>query len=618
MTRSQDGERPPGDTTLFEAGPGLHDGPAPALDDDGFETRYEPRSLLGEGGMGEVRLCNDARIGREVAMKLVHPERQESERVKASFLQEARIQGRLEHPSVVPVHELGTAPGGGLYFTMRRVHGESLDVVLGRQRDGDLVTQARWTRRRLLAAFCSICSAIDFAHQRGVIHRDLKPSNVMLGEFGEAYIIDWGCAVYREASDERVPRGSTPSDLAGTPGFMAPELLHEVGSEADRRADIYALGAILFEMLTLEPLHPRGDRRETIESTRRGADARASVRAPDREIAPELDAICVRATALDPSSRYATAGELVTAVEAYLDGDRDVELRRRTAEDEARAAAEAASPALAGSDHAGEARHEAMQAVARALALDPDNALARQTMVRLLMEPPKELPPEARRQLEEQQSRQGLLAVRWGAFAYLGALLLFPLLVWMGPRNPSFTLGAFAVMGALVAAGGVVMRLRRDRATRALVMLTLVTIGTAMLSRIAGAFVLVPTLAAVNTVVFALVVVRTMRAPALAAGLVAILLPAALDWAGLTQPSYAFEDGALTILPVGVGLEPVPTQIFLVLANLVIVLAGWMVVTKLRDAFEESEKRVLLHAWHLNMLVSDRASRPGQKGGRSG
>lgn len=609
MTGSQDGgDRPPGDTTLFEAGPGLHGGPTPALEDDGFQTRYELRSLLGEGGMGEVRLCGDTRIGREVAMKLVHPDRQESERLRAGFLHEARVQGRLEHPSVVPIHDLGVAPDGGLYFTMRRVEGTSLDVVLGQQRDSDPGALHTWTRRRLLNAFSGICSAVHYAHQKGVIHRDLKPSNIMLGNFGEAYVIDWGCAVFVER-DAGAPRGSTPSDLAGTPGFMAPELLATARPEVDERADVYALGAILFELLTLEPLHPRGDRQTTLDSTRRGIDARASVRAPLRDIAPELDAICVRATALDPAERFDSAGEVAKAIEDYLEGDRDVELRRRLAEEEARNAASAARTALEGTDHGAESRHDAMQAVARALALDPDNALARQTMMRLLMEPPRELPPEARRQLDDQQARQALLAARSAAFAYLIWLLFVPLAVWMGIRDVPLVIASVGIMLGASAVGFTIVRLRPGRVMRAWVLLVVVTVGVMVLSRVVGPFVLIPTIAAVNTLGFALVVIRKARVPALIFGCLAVVLPVALEWLDVLPDSYAYADGVIQILPQMVSFPALPTQVYLLVSNVTVIITGWLVVTRLRDSLEESERRVMMHAWHLNMLLHERTSK---------
>ena len=611
MTDGESGNKPRGDTTLFELGPGLPEGPQAALSDDGFSTRYELESLLGEGGMGEVRLCKDVRIGREVAMKLVHPDRQDSERVRASFLHEARIQGRLEHPSVVPVHEIGTAPDGGLYFTMRRVQGTTLDHVLSLQRSADARALQRWTRRRLLTAFASVCSAIHYAHERDVIHRDLKPSNIMLGEFGEAYVLDWGCAILQERDDNDVPRGSTPTDIAGTPGFMAPELLGG-GPTPTERADVYALGAILFEMLTLEPLHPRGDRDETMSSTKRGADARASLRAPQLEIAPELDVICMRATALDPTERYASADDLRRAIEDYLDGDRDIELRIKMADEEAKAASDAARRALSGEDTRAESRHTAMQGVARALALDPENALAKQTMMRLLMEPPKELPPEAQRELDAQQAHHGTVAARSAAYAYLIWLLFVPLVMWMGIRDVPLVVAAVLIM---VVASGIaitIVKLRPGRVFRAWVMLITVTIGVIVLSRLLGPYILIPTIAAVNTLGHALVVVKEARTPALVFGCIAVVAPAFLEWVDLLPDSYVFVDGVIQVMPQMVSFPEIPTQIYLVVSHVTVIVTGWLVVRKLRDSLEDAERRVLMHAWHLNMLVGSREPRLSQ------
>lgn len=325
-----------------------------ALADD-YDARYERHEKLGEGGMGEVHVCADARIGREVAMKLVRPARGSRPDVRRRFLREARVQGQLEHPSIVPVYDLGRDPSGAAYFTMKRVRGVTLEEVLDALRDGDVEMTAKYTRHKLLTAFSSACLAVHFAHARGVLHRDLKPSNLMLGDFGEVYVLDWGLAK-TGLDEERAPisAGSKPVSgdsatsreiiqtgegaVLGTPGYMSPEQIGGDVEGLDARTDVYALGAVLFEILTLKPLHGHGDANKLMESTIRGVDARPSARAPKREIAPELDDVCVRACALEPRDRYATAREVYDAVEAFLSGDRDVARRRELARDHARAA----------------------------------------------------------------------------------------------------------------------------------------------------------------------------------------------------------------------------------------------------------------------------------------
>jgi serine/threonine-protein kinase len=158
--------------------------------------RYELRDRLGEGGMGTVDLCRDRVIGRDVALKRLHVQGSGAapSAATARFLREARVQGQLEHPAIVPVHDLGVTPDGRPYFTMKRVRGDTLDELLARLAAGDPDTARRFGQRRLLAAFSTVCLAVDFAHSRGVLHRDLKPANVMLGEFGEVNVLDWGLA----------------------------------------------------------------------------------------------------------------------------------------------------------------------------------------------------------------------------------------------------------------------------------------------------------------------------------------------------------------------------------------------------------------------------------------
>jgi len=205
--------------------------PAGALELDG---RYQQRESLGAGGMGEVALCLDDRVGREVALKVLRPEVSSSRPARLRFLREARLQGQLEHPAIVPVHDIGVSPSGHDYFTMKRIRGFTLQEILIGIRQGVGPWRERYGTRRLLAAFGQVCLAIDFAHARGIVHRDLKPANIMFGDFGEVYVLDWGLA---KVMDE-VPEGEDavagplrlPEEPAvtrdglvmGTIGYMAP------------------------------------------------------------------------------------------------------------------------------------------------------------------------------------------------------------------------------------------------------------------------------------------------------------------------------------------------------------------------------------------------------------
>src|SRR5262249_2318058 len=192
-------------------------------------TRYELLSVLGRGGMGVVYLARDTALDREVALKVVDRAAVAdgpSAGAPRAFAGEARILARLEHPGIVPVHDFGELPDGRLYYAMKRVRGERLD---------------RWTTPERgvadrLAVFLRVCDAVAFAHARGVVHCDLKPENVMVGEFGEVLVLDWGIA----------RTGAADCELrnAGTPAYMSPEQLRGE-LPVDHRADIYALGVML-------------------------------------------------------------------------------------------------------------------------------------------------------------------------------------------------------------------------------------------------------------------------------------------------------------------------------------------------------------------------------------
>ncbi|MGN6110070.1 MAG: serine/threonine-protein kinase, partial [Kofleriaceae bacterium] len=359
--------------------------------------RYRLARLMGRGGMGEVIAARDEQIDRDVAIKRMKAAKP-SGRAIERFLREASIQGRLDHPAIVPVHEIGLDHDGLPFFAMKKLTGTTLAKLLGEDRArGPL-------QRDVLRAFADVCLAVEFAHVRGVIHRDLNPNNVMLGDFGEVYILDWGVAKVVGEDDGEfadVDSGSGEHATAvgtaiGTPGYMAPEQVRG-WTDIDGRVDIYTLGCLLFEILAGEPLHPRG---AGLRSALDGIDARPSARAPGRDIPPELDALCVQATALDREQRVATARELGDRVHRFLDGDRDVALRRQLA----RGHLERATAAFAAGD-TDELRREAMREAAAALALDPALGDAAALVGRLMLEPPRVTPREVEAAIAEDDIR---------------------------------------------------------------------------------------------------------------------------------------------------------------------------------------------------------------------
>lgn len=255
-----------------------------AVDRPDAGTRYAVHELLGRGGMGAVYLATDQLLRRDVALKVLTTEMAHGDAVRR-LEREARVLAALDHPGIVAIHDAGTLVDGRPFYVMRLVRGRSLDE------------QARHeSRGERLRRFVAICDAVSFAHSRGVIHRDLKPSNVMIGEFGEVLVLDWGVAksagdATAESRNDALASGGNTGDGAviGTPGFMAPEQ-SGAASSVDGRADVFALGAILREL------------------------------AGNGKVPPPLQAIVGRATATLPNDRYPTVDALAADVRAWLDG----------------------------------------------------------------------------------------------------------------------------------------------------------------------------------------------------------------------------------------------------------------------------------------------------------
>jgi serine/threonine-protein kinase len=584
-----------------------------AVEGAGFAVRYELGTLLGQGGMGFVRACRDRRIGREVALKMARPEHASKGDVLARFLREACVQGQLEHPAIVPVYDLGRDPSGNVYFTMKRVRGATFERIVQQLRSGDALALGHYSRRKLLAAFASVCQALTFAHARGVVHRDIKPGNVMLGDFGEVYVLDWGLAKLTTSPDdddaveepkrESVLAGATVRGTTmGTPGYMAPEQVR--GESVDARTDVYALGAILFELLALQPLHTHGPQQAMLTSTLLGADARPSARAPHLDVPPELDAICVRATALDPQDRFGSARELVTAIERFLDGDRDLQRRLELARDHARAAASLAQEALAATTNAAEARSSALREVGRAIALDPANADALRTLVQLLTDPPHEIPPEARAELEREQAQSLTRGRRMGGRAFLTWFLYAPVMLWMGVRSWSaMMLMTAAWLGAAIV-GFVAARGSRGHGKAHLPMLLSGGVAIACTAALLGPYFLLPQFALIYAMMFVLIPPdRARRGLVVTMSLLTILAPAALGWVGALPGPYELHEDSIVVRAGMVHFPPVPTELFLLLTNATAVVTACLMTANVRDALTVAQERLHVQAWQLRQLL---------------
>ncbi|HKB03647.1 MAG TPA: serine/threonine-protein kinase, partial [Gemmataceae bacterium] len=292
--------------------------------------RYSLTRLHATGGIGRVWLAYDSDLGREVALKELRPERSQDRQFADRFLHEAQITGQLEHPGIVPVYELTRrADDGQPFYTMRFIRGRTLTEAIRAYHGKRAAGRADpLDRAALLSAFVATCNAVAYAHSRGVIHRDLKGQNVVLGDFGEVVVLDWGFAKVLGGADdsgdaapvvlaeEAGPDQTVPGQVIGTPAYMAPEQAAGQPDQIDRRTDVYGLGAILYEVLTGRPPFAGVGAEDVLRQVREAEPARPrQVRAG---VPRALEAVCLRALAKDPADRYASAGELAREVQRWL------------------------------------------------------------------------------------------------------------------------------------------------------------------------------------------------------------------------------------------------------------------------------------------------------------
>jgi len=285
--------------------------------------RLSPRGQLARGGMGVIHRVFDTRMERTTALKVIDPALASHPEMTARFFDEARITGQLDHPNIVPVHDvIVDERGQPSAMTMKLVDGQTLTARIAAtpRRERELT--------KLLEIFLKICDAVAFAHSRGVIHRDLKPDNIMLGTFGQVYVMDWGCAQVlprprRLDEPEGRPRrtiADEPGTVIGTPGYMAPEQAWGKTAEIDERTDVFGLGAILYHILTGTSPHPGDSTSATLGHARVTEPRPPQELVGDVRLPPGLCRIAMRAIASDKRERFESVEELRAEIEAFLRG----------------------------------------------------------------------------------------------------------------------------------------------------------------------------------------------------------------------------------------------------------------------------------------------------------
>jgi eukaryotic-like serine/threonine-protein kinase len=321
--------------------------PDAELAEDPAAPRFQLLREVGRGGLGEVFVADDRDIGRQVAIKRVRIDRRSADAVQR-FVQEVRTTGQLDHPNIVPLHDVGRDEDGGFYYVMKYLEGESLEALIARLRAGDREAHATWTFERRVALFRDVLQAIRFAHARGVVHRDIKPANVMVGACGEVHVVDWGLAKQlrdaggstgADAPPAAPPEGRTSLEtrqgaMIGTPLYMAPEQVRR--EAADERTDVWQLCLVFHELLSLrhylddeafrEGAPPEADLDRILTGVlEREIPNATAVRSPHQPPVPvELGHIVARGLQRDPAARWQSVAALIRALDRRAEGEFDV------------------------------------------------------------------------------------------------------------------------------------------------------------------------------------------------------------------------------------------------------------------------------------------------------
>ncbi len=304
-------------------------------------ARFDMRGQLGKGGIGEVLRARDLDIGRDVAIKRLLS-KASSQSAIARFIDEMRVTGSLDHPNVVPIHDVGVDANGEYYFVMRHVRGETLEDIIARLAADDPETHHKFGVERRIDIFMDILEAVSYAHSQGIIHRDLKPANIMVGPYGEVVVMDWGVAKPIKRDEDLATLGDAApaaeteglerafetqaGALVGTPAYMAPEQV--LGQAVDERSDIYALSVILRELLFLE--HYLGECTNLVavcdavvnKTPGMGLSTKSKLQP---NVPADLFWIVSRGMQKDPEKRYQSVADMLDIFERRAEGEIQVQ-----------------------------------------------------------------------------------------------------------------------------------------------------------------------------------------------------------------------------------------------------------------------------------------------------
>jgi serine/threonine-protein kinase len=293
--------------------------------------RLDIEARAASGGMGAIDIAVDRALDRRIALKTLHPHLRSSEGAVRMFIREARLTGLLDHPHIVPVYDIGERSADQLYFAMKLVEGQTLGDIIRALPRGPLDTATLYA---ILDVVTKVCDGLAFAHSRGVLHCDIKPANVMVGEFGQVYLMDWGIArlVAAEVSPASASKplgggaiaaSATDDSVIGTPCYMSPEQARGDRAKLDARSDVFLLGSLLYEVLTRRPPYSSSDRSETLSLAASGAFPAPRKIAKDGSVPPEIERIVLRAMAKNPADRYPSVTALREDLGRFMRGGGD-------------------------------------------------------------------------------------------------------------------------------------------------------------------------------------------------------------------------------------------------------------------------------------------------------